>query len=475
MHQAADVKEKREHSHGESVSTSSPTRPQPGKRPAVARTYGAAPGRAPAGASRNGVHRPLLGPGWGTFMPRLDPIGKDDEEPIEPDGPEQTDRETGEEGEAEPEESGADIGAQEARGDSEPEGAESTDEDGDREGGDSEEDEDAGESAGDDRGEAAEPFLAAEIAASDAVEVSDGADAASAGDAASAVDTARGDDDDGDEEGGGLRLASAGNGRATGGSTDADDQPRATAARLGPIDPPIPPPPRRRRKRPFVSLLGGKGWRKVGLPGVRLKRVGPAAILAIDRTNSRISLDTTKVRGKFSLPRQAKKQGAEIALNGDLFNFDTGKPSGLHRRHGKTLSGTKRQPWIGMFAFGRGRAGILSGKNRLPSWARNVVSGRPIVLRNGRVVGRYPSRDAGRLNTPNGRSAVGLSRSGRVLFLAASSASTTKQMARLLKKSGADDGLALDGSGSAQMYVKGKMVKSGDRRQIGNAILVDTD
>jgi exopolysaccharide biosynthesis protein len=224
-----------------------------------------------------------------------------------------------------------------------------------------------------------------------------------------------------------------------------------------------------------VSLLGGRGWRRVGLPGVRLKKAGPVAILAIDRTNSKVSLDTTKVGGKFSLKNQARRQRADIALNGDLFNFDTGKPSGLHRRHGRTLRGTSRKPWIGMFAFGRGRAGILSGKTRLPSWARNVVSGRPIILRNNRVVRRYSPGDAPRLNQENGRSAVGLSRSGRVLFLAASSASTTRQMAQLLKKSGADDALALDGSGSAQMYLKGRMVKPGDGRKIGNAILVKTD
>jgi exopolysaccharide biosynthesis protein len=79
---------------------------------------------------------------------------------------------------------------------------------------------------------------------------------------------------------------------------------------------------------------------------------------------------------------------------------------------------------------------------------------------------------------PSGRSAVGLSRGGRVLYLAAASRSTTGQMARTLQKLGVDDALALDGSGSSQMYVKGRknkgMVKSGDRRKVANAILVST-
>ncbi len=213
-----------------------------------------------------------------------------------------------------------------------------------------------------------------------------------------------------------------------------------------------------------------------------MKRSGSTVILAIDRANRRVKLDTTSAERRFDMPKQAKKQGAAIAINGDLFGFATGKPSGLHRRNGRDLHGTRRQPGSAMFAFERGhggRVGILSGNNRLPRWANNVVSGRPIIVNNGRVVQRYAPADQARLNSRTGRSAVGLSRDGRIMFLATASSSTTKEMANLLKRNGVDDALALDGSGSAQMWLRGKgknrgLVRRGDRRPVANAILVKT-
>ena len=99
-----------------------------------------------------------------------------------------------------------------------------------------------------------------------------------------------------------------------------------------------------------------------------------------------------------------------------------------------------------------------------------------MILRNRHVVGqssRSPT-ERERLTRKTGRSAVGLSRSGRILFLAAATSSNTRHMANVLKRLGVDDALALDGSGSSQMFVKGRMVKPGDGRPIGNAILVNT-
>jgi uncharacterized protein YigE (DUF2233 family) len=257
---------------------------------------------------------------------------------------------------------------------------------------------------------------------------------------------------------------------------DEDRTLQATASRLMPPDGPI-RQPKKKKKKSLDKLLVGRGWRRVGLPGVRMKSVGSATIIAIDRSVKGTRLDTTPVgkKGTFSLPSQARSQRAEIALNGDLFNFGSGKPSGLHRRHDRNRRGTRQESGMGMFAFGQGKVGILNGGNRLPGWADNVVSGRPVIVRNGRAVTRYVPADRGRLTGRSGRSAVGLSKSGRILYLAAGTSMTAASMARLLARHDVDDALALDGSGSAQMYVKGKgMVKPGDRRRIGNAILVHT-
>jgi uncharacterized protein YigE (DUF2233 family) len=215
-----------------------------------------------------------------------------------------------------------------------------------------------------------------------------------------------------------------------------------------------------------------------------MRNIKTTTVLAIDLRNRHIRLDTSSVQnGRFNLKRQARKQKAEIALNGDLFS-GSGKPSGLHRRNGKNMSGTRRQKGTGMFVFSNHRAAILDGSQRPPpgKLSKNVVSGRPIILRNGKrkqiTSAETPPAERERLNRKTGRSAVGLSRGGRVLYLAAASRSTTGQMARTLQKLGVDDALALDGSGSSQMYAKGRknkgMVKSGDRRKVANAILVST-
>jgi uncharacterized protein YigE (DUF2233 family) len=497
----------------------------PGKRSASTRAYGSLPAtrdRDEAAPSAAGRPR-LVGPGWGTFMPSLDEQDQAAEarsglNGSEIDGREEAELEAGPDetaDEAQEAEAARQPAADPDQDAQEPEAAEERTEES--------ADENAEESAGpegagqEERGADPQAVASAEAAT---VDQQDGRDAR--GDArldAAAPDASERDEDGGDDAGENASQADADNNAGEIDSPDAggneleDSQPdagdrdlrsltaaprarrlavvdagqpvqarasrsrgaRATASRLGPIDPPIPRPPRKKRKPSFDRVLRGGGWRRVGLPGVRMKRVGTTTILAIDRSAKGVKLDTTSVQGRFSLPTQARRQKAEIALNGDLFNFRTGKPSGLHRRRGRNLSGTKREAGTGMFAFGDGRAGILSGSNRLPRWADNVVSGRPIIMRNGTVVKRFAPADAPRLNGETGRSAVGLSRNGRVLFLAASSGIATKKLAQLLKKNGVDDALALDGSGSAQMFVHGKgMVKRGDGRPIGNAILVHT-
>jgi hypothetical protein len=525
MQPCAHMKTYRERGRTDTEVRRGPALLSPGKRSASTRAYGSLPAtrdRDEAAPSAAGRPR-LVGPGWGTFMPSLDEQDQAAEarsglNGSEIDGREEAELEAGPDetaDEAQEAEAARQPAADPDQDAQEPEAAEERTEES--------ADENAEESAGpegagqEERGADPQAVASAEAAT---VDQQDGRDAR--GDArldAAAPDASERDEDGGDDAGENASQADADNNAGEIDSPDAggneleDSQPdagdrdlrsltaaprarrlavvdagqpvqarasrsrgaRATASRLGPIDPPIPRPPRKKRKPSFDRVLRGGGWRRVGLPGVRMKRVGTTTILAIDRSAKGVKLDTTSVQGRFSLPTQARRQKAEIALNGDLFNFRTGKPSGLHRRRGRNLSGTKREAGTGMFAFGDGRAGILSGSNRLPRWADNVVSGRPIIMRNGTVVKRFAPADAPRLNGQTGRSAVGLSRNGRVLFLAASSGIATKKLAQLLKKNGVDDALALDGSGSAQMFVHGKgMVKRGDGRPIGNAILVHT-
>jgi uncharacterized protein YigE (DUF2233 family) len=291
-------------------------------------------------------------------------------------------------------------------------------------------------------------------------------------DATAGSDGREDEDHDADRDGGSVHGLRSIDGGASTASASSSAPVATRAIRPGPSEWAV----------PFRRLLRGK-WKRVR-QGVFMRNVKSATVLAIDLRNPDIRLDTSSVQnGRFNLKRQARKQKAEIALNGDLFS-GSGKPSGLHRRNGQNMSGTKRQRGTGMFVFSNRRASILDGSQKLPrgNRSKNVVSGRPIILRDGKRKQINPPGmsevEKERLNRKTGRSAVGLSREGRVLYLAAASSSSTGQMARTLQTLGVDDALALDGSGSSQMYVKGQnnkgMVKSGDRRKVANAILVST-
>jgi uncharacterized protein YigE (DUF2233 family) len=493
------MKRLRERRRGDSGPIMRSMAPAAGRRSTAAYAYGAVPAmRTRDEGAPIGDGRPrLLGPGWGHFMPSLEEEDLDDpryartgmgggdaaaEEEVAglPDVDEESEIEGVVGGEEDAEAGAAREGEGEAEGEA----------DAGREAGGQGEAE--GDAEGADGVEAVEsPQGAVDAAVAETGDVV-GPAAAMAGvdeedddGVLGLADDEEADADDDGREGAVAPVQLRGTGRRGLASVDGERARgrAASAARLGPIDPPIPRPrPGRRRKPSLDRILRGKGWRKIGMEGVRMKRSGSTVILAIDRHNRRVKLDVTSAQRRFSLPRQARKQGAAIAINGDLFGFASGKPSGLHRRNGRNLSGSKRQPGSAMFAFEKphgGRVGILSGNNRLPRWANNVVSGRPIIVKDGRVVQRYAPADQARLNSRTGRSAVGLSRDGRVMFLATAGRATTKEMANLLKRSGADDALALDGSGSAQMYLRGKgrnrgMVRRGDGRHVANAILVKT-
>jgi exopolysaccharide biosynthesis protein len=104
------------------------------------------------------------------------------------------------------------------------------------------------------------------------------------------------------------------------------------------------------------------------------------------------------------------------------------------------------------------------------------VSARPTVLKDGHVATSFPEPDKAGAHR---RTGVGVSKSGRVLYLVASEgAMTAKDLGRLLKKVGADDGMAMDAGGSAQMWMKGRgyVQRSSDpggTRRVANAILID--
>src|SRR5690606_12207514 len=112
-------------------------------------------------------------------------------------------------------------------------------------------------------------------------------------------------------------------------------------------------------------------------------------------------------------------------------------------------------------------------------WAREVVGGHPMILRNGEVVSNTGSLCTAR----HPRTAAGISRDRQTLYLvvvdgrsSASIGMTCAEEAELLKELGAWDALNLDGGGSSTMWIRGRGVvnapSDGTPRVVANHLAV---
>lgn len=231
--------------------------------------------------------------------------------------------------------------------------------------------------------------------------------------------------------------------------------------------------------------LDRKGWSR-RYPGIATKDFTFKGLkvnaVAVDLADPRVRLQTNsqETRGR-AVDTQAKAHRAEVAINGDFFSFGSFAPSGLAETKGQRWSGTSTgfEPSI---AFTGRHAELLDhGHHGEPGWADNVVSARPQMLKDGQVLTTPP----GGMNERTARTGLGLSKSGRVLYLVAVEGRsgvkglTATELGQLLKKLGADDGMAMDGGGSAQMYQRGRgLVKPstdpGGRRGVANVLMVQS-
>ncbi len=229
------------------------------------------------------------------------------------------------------------------------------------------------------------------------------------------------------------------------------------------------------RTDPFTHL---RGYRKP-MGGVREKDFDfegkRVHVVAVDLANPRIKLQTTGAADKGrTIDDMARRKNAEIAINGDFFSLASFAPSGAAMQKGDRWGGA--EAWEPALVF-RGQHAQMKGYNSpVPSWATNAVSARPTVLRDGRVVTDYPEADKA---LPSRRTGVGVSQSGRVLYLVAAEGNmSAKDLGRLMKRVGADDAMAMDAGGSAQMWREGRgyVQRSSDpggTRRVANAILIN--
>jgi hypothetical protein len=244
------------------------------------------------------------------------------------------------------------------------------------------------------------------------------------------------------------------------------------------------------KQHPFANQ---QGW-KAPFSGVRTHDYYDAAkgihvhLVAIDLLDPKVRLQASPrekagsgYRGR-TVDDFAKRAGAEVAINGDFFSWGSYKPSGLDRANGKSWGNA--DGWEPSLAFSGAHAQFVPSHGARQGWMDNMVSARPLVLANGRTVTRY---GAGMYPDRMARTGVGLSKSGRVLYLVAAEGNSggkglrAAEMGELLRRQGAWTAMAMDSGGSAEMYQKGrgmvlessdKTVGHGSRRAVANALLI---
>lgn len=225
-------------------------------------------------------------------------------------------------------------------------------------------------------------------------------------------------------------------------------------------------------------------------PGVRLlKRTTTAPIRAYGVT---VDLCAAGVSTRVSKPTErqqrvssfAQSVGAEVAVNGDFFSFDSYYTTGLSVGDGVHWSGTGDGTGSAVLAFGNDRAELAPASTRVAveGWMNDVIGGHPEILRDGVVVSNSSTLCTAR----HPRTAGGLSADGTTLILAvvdgrssASRGMTCNELGAFMKELGADDAVNFDGGGSSTMWVKGQGVvnnpSDGTERVVANHLAIVAD
>jgi hypothetical protein len=218
-------------------------------------------------------------------------------------------------------------------------------------------------------------------------------------------------------------------------------------------------------------------------PGVRHleRREGPFAyhVVTVDLSTDGLEIRATGEEDALPDPTRrgghrwtrtstwARRVGAEIAINGNYYDLTRWRSAcGLAVSDGRRWSSTYDDRRLDCFAsagFGDGgRASVfdsrgLRKRGALADWMRVVVSGSPALVRDGEVLPvRFPRHALAR----NPRTALGLSKDGRTLFLmvvdgreGSAQGMTCRESARVLRALGAWNAINLDGGGSSALYL----------------------
>ena len=173
--------------------------------------------------------------------------------------------------------------------------------------------------------------------------------------------------------------------------------------------------------------------------------------------------------------------GAQAAINGDFFSFETYGTNGPSMSNGARWGGGDHD-YVAPLMFGAGKVALPphEATGGITAWAREVVSGHPTIL----VGGTRRNNNGDALCTArHPRTAAGLSADKSKLILAVvDGRATTRigmtcdELANLMKELGADAAVNLDGGGSSTMWLAGTGVvnapSDGQQRVVANHLAI---
>lgn len=221
-------------------------------------------------------------------------------------------------------------------------------------------------------------------------------------------------------------------------------------------------------------------------PGMRrLRRVTATQninVLVVDLCAPGVSVRATKPGEKQRVVSSfATLVGAEAAVNGDFFSFDTYSTTGPAKGAGAAWGGADGN-FTAPAQFGSHQVLLPNHTSTagIASWAREVVSGHPSLIVDG-VKKSYPTYAL--CTSVNPRTALGFTEDHTKLVLAVVDGRATgregmtcTQLAALMAEFGATDAVNLDGGGSSTMWIKGSGVVSfpsdGAERVVANHLAV---
>ncbi len=191
-----------------------------------------------------------------------------------------------------------------------------------------------------------------------------------------------------------------------------------------------------------------------------------AHIVTIDLACAEIDVVSTRPRERFTtVGNFAREQHAQIAVNANFFD-DGASSCGLAVGDGRVWRDSTQSNCGASLAFGRTASGWRAEvfdsfgwvRDNPFRWASQVVTGKPVLLRNGESV-FHPHEPTGMYRV-HPRTAVGLAADRHTLVLAVIDGRrrhhpgmTSNEMIPLLEEFAVSDAINLDGGGSSALYI----------------------